>query len=290
KLYDKPADTLTESEKQHVVFLSQLASGLAAGITGDSTTNAVAGAETGKRAVENNFYLKEAMNAANNYVAYADKEAKLNAVINQVTPEIMDKLRKEHSVLMNITDGIYYIGLQSGEVLKFTHEVMIEAAPFVLASGTSAGVNIGLKAAEYALSHPKTTETVVAGSYATYKDIQSGEISFEKGSVSDALLKVGSNYGTAGVKSHLSSSQQLAFETAYTGIIKANEKGSTPEGVAAEVLAKDAGIGVTGIIDSRLNKSGLSPFTKQIFSLIASDYVESKVKNEYESKTIKDDK
>ncbi|PJG84459.1 VENN motif pre-toxin domain-containing protein, partial [Conservatibacter flavescens] len=55
KLYDKPVDTLTESEKQHVVFLSQLASGLAAGITGDSTTNAVAGAETGKRAVENNF-------------------------------------------------------------------------------------------------------------------------------------------------------------------------------------------------------------------------------------------
>ncbi|TCP92065.1 VENN motif-containing pre-toxin protein [Cricetibacter osteomyelitidis] len=59
KFYDKPIDKLTSNEKQNVVFLSQLASGLAAGIVGNSTADTVAGAETGKRAVENNYLFAD---------------------------------------------------------------------------------------------------------------------------------------------------------------------------------------------------------------------------------------
>ncbi|MFW5407391.1 VENN motif pre-toxin domain-containing protein [Pectobacterium brasiliense] len=45
---------MTESEKQTVTTLSLLAGGLAAGTVGDSTTNAVAGAQASQNAVENN--------------------------------------------------------------------------------------------------------------------------------------------------------------------------------------------------------------------------------------------
>ncbi|MFA9499534.1 VENN motif pre-toxin domain-containing protein, partial [Mannheimia sp. E30BD] len=50
----KTTEQLTEAEKQNVVFLSQLAGGLASGLIGDSTQSAAVGADIGKRAVENN--------------------------------------------------------------------------------------------------------------------------------------------------------------------------------------------------------------------------------------------
>ncbi|EQA11768.1 putative adhesin/hemagglutinin/hemolysin domain protein, partial [Glaesserella parasuis D74] len=50
----KSTQDLTEAEKQNVTLLSQLASGLASGLIGDSTQSAAVGADIGKRAVENN--------------------------------------------------------------------------------------------------------------------------------------------------------------------------------------------------------------------------------------------
>ncbi|STO55098.1 FhaB protein [Canicola haemoglobinophilus] len=55
----KTTNDLSESEKQTITALSQLAGGLAGGIIGDSTTSAVSSADIAKRAVENNF-LSEA--------------------------------------------------------------------------------------------------------------------------------------------------------------------------------------------------------------------------------------
>ncbi|SUB34297.1 Possible hemagglutinin (DUF638) [[Pasteurella] mairii] len=56
KLYDKPADKLTEDEKKNVVFLSQVASGLASVfIANDGMASVAMGSEIGKRAVENNL-------------------------------------------------------------------------------------------------------------------------------------------------------------------------------------------------------------------------------------------
>ncbi|WGE82660.1 VENN motif pre-toxin domain-containing protein [Actinobacillus equuli] len=54
---DNP-ESLSDSQKQNVANLSQIAAGLAGGLTGDSTASGVAGAEIGKRAVENNLLSK----------------------------------------------------------------------------------------------------------------------------------------------------------------------------------------------------------------------------------------
>jgi filamentous hemagglutinin len=53
--YGKPVSELSESEKQTVSALATLAAGLAGGLIGDSTADVVAGAQTGKTVVENNF-------------------------------------------------------------------------------------------------------------------------------------------------------------------------------------------------------------------------------------------
>ncbi|HEY4468769.1 MAG TPA: hemagglutinin repeat-containing protein [Klebsiella sp.] len=50
----KKVSDLSESEKQTISMLGTLAAGLAGGVVGDSTSNAVAGAQVGKNAVENN--------------------------------------------------------------------------------------------------------------------------------------------------------------------------------------------------------------------------------------------
>ncbi|QLB42333.1 hemagglutinin repeat-containing protein [Mannheimia pernigra] len=49
------AENLTDSQKQNIANLSQIAAGLASGVTGDSTADFISGAEIGKRAVENNY-------------------------------------------------------------------------------------------------------------------------------------------------------------------------------------------------------------------------------------------
>ncbi|MDY4594375.1 MAG: VENN motif pre-toxin domain-containing protein [[Pasteurella] aerogenes] len=60
KLYDKPADKLTEDEKKNVVFLSQVASGLVSSlVANDGAASTAVGSEIGKRAVENNAVTPE---------------------------------------------------------------------------------------------------------------------------------------------------------------------------------------------------------------------------------------
>ncbi|QIM65955.1 hypothetical protein A4G16_00450 [Mannheimia granulomatis] len=49
------AENLTDSQKQNIANLSQIAAGLAGGVTGDGTADLISGAEIGKRAVENNY-------------------------------------------------------------------------------------------------------------------------------------------------------------------------------------------------------------------------------------------
>ncbi|HHQ4555470.1 TPA: VENN motif pre-toxin domain-containing protein [Aeromonas veronii] len=54
-LYHKDVSELTEGEKDTVSTLATLAAGLAGGLTGDSSANALAGTQTGKTVVENNY-------------------------------------------------------------------------------------------------------------------------------------------------------------------------------------------------------------------------------------------
>ncbi|MDG4952729.1 VENN motif pre-toxin domain-containing protein [Actinobacillus equuli] len=55
---DNP-ESLSDSQKQNVANLSQIAVGLAGGLTGDSTASSVVGAEIGKRTVENNHFADD---------------------------------------------------------------------------------------------------------------------------------------------------------------------------------------------------------------------------------------
>ncbi|MGR1252350.1 two-partner secretion domain-containing protein [Aeromonas veronii] len=59
QLYHKDASQLTEGEKETVSTLATLAAGLAGGLTGDSTAEVLAGAQTGKTVVENNLLSNE---------------------------------------------------------------------------------------------------------------------------------------------------------------------------------------------------------------------------------------
>ncbi|EFB4676135.1 filamentous hemagglutinin, partial [Escherichia coli] len=55
QMYGKPVSELSETEKQTVSTLATVAAGLAGGLVGESGASAVAGAQSGKTTVENNF-------------------------------------------------------------------------------------------------------------------------------------------------------------------------------------------------------------------------------------------
>lgn len=55
---DNPTN-LSDSQKQNVANLSQIAAGLSGGLVGDSTASSIAGAEIGKRAVEDNHFADD---------------------------------------------------------------------------------------------------------------------------------------------------------------------------------------------------------------------------------------
>ncbi|EFA5327402.1 hypothetical protein EYX55_26715 [Escherichia coli] len=55
QIYDKSVSELSETEKQTVSTLATVAAGLAGGLVGDSGASAVAGAQSGKTTVENNY-------------------------------------------------------------------------------------------------------------------------------------------------------------------------------------------------------------------------------------------
>ncbi|KFB96932.1 hemolysin, partial [Trabulsiella guamensis ATCC 49490] len=54
EVYNKPLSELSETEKQTISALATIASGIAGGLAGDSTSSALAGAQSGKTTVDNN--------------------------------------------------------------------------------------------------------------------------------------------------------------------------------------------------------------------------------------------
>ncbi|KFC05622.1 putative heme utilization/adhesion exoprotein, partial [Trabulsiella guamensis ATCC 49490] len=55
EMYNKPLSELSETEKQTISALATIASGIAGGLAGDSSSSALAGAQSGKTTVENNL-------------------------------------------------------------------------------------------------------------------------------------------------------------------------------------------------------------------------------------------
>ncbi len=63
QMYGKPVSELSEAEKQTVSTLATVAAGLAGGLEGDSGASAVAGAQSGKTTVENNYLSSKQIDA-----------------------------------------------------------------------------------------------------------------------------------------------------------------------------------------------------------------------------------
>ncbi|OOF46842.1 hypothetical protein BKK51_01125 [Rodentibacter trehalosifermentans] len=105
-IYDKTPEQLTASEKENISTLSQLAGGLAASLTakangttaqqGGTFLTATAGAETAKRAVENNYLSKEDWNNYSQDIRACDGNKECVSDVNQKYAEL-DK--RQHDAL-----------------------------------------------------------------------------------------------------------------------------------------------------------------------------------------------
>jgi len=105
RAYGKPVSELTANEKENISTLSQLAGGLAAALTakangttaeqGGSFIAASSGAETAKRAVENNYLYNGEVNNLVKELAKAEKEGKDTKPIFEKYAKLSEKNRQE---------------------------------------------------------------------------------------------------------------------------------------------------------------------------------------------------
>ncbi|WP_262779029.1 hemagglutinin repeat-containing protein, partial [Enterobacter quasiroggenkampii] len=79
--FGKQVSELSEEEKQAVSALATLASGLAGGLVGDSSANAVAAAQAGKTTVENNYLSSKDIKTFTEQYARAKTDAEKEALI-----------------------------------------------------------------------------------------------------------------------------------------------------------------------------------------------------------------
>ena len=105
RAYGKPVSELTANEKENISTLSQLAGGLAAALTakangstaeqGGNFLAASSGAETAKRAVENNYLYNGEVNSLVKELAKAEKEGKDTKPIFEKYAKLSEKNRQE---------------------------------------------------------------------------------------------------------------------------------------------------------------------------------------------------
>ncbi|OOF45774.1 hypothetical protein BKK52_12080 [Rodentibacter trehalosifermentans] len=138
-LYDKTPDQLTASEKENISTLSQIAGGLAGALTakangstaqqGGSFITATAGADTAKRAVENNFllnkYSEKKLNAKEKALfdklkAYGVEDVdKYQEAFNKAeTPEERDKIIAQYQATERRGSEIVFGMYKSGELTE----------------------------------------------------------------------------------------------------------------------------------------------------------------------------
>ncbi|WP_256821843.1 VENN motif pre-toxin domain-containing protein, partial [Rodentibacter trehalosifermentans] len=144
-LYDKTPDQLTASEKENISTLSQVAGGLAASLTakangttdqqGGTFISATAGAETAKRAVENNFllnkYSEKKLNAEEKALfdklkAYGVEDVdKYQEAFNKAeTPEERDKIIAQYRAAEHRGSEIVLEMYKSGELTEQEYHLL----------------------------------------------------------------------------------------------------------------------------------------------------------------------
>ncbi|MFA9499550.1 hemagglutinin repeat-containing protein [Mannheimia sp. E30BD] len=90
------AENLTDGQKQNIANLSQIAAGLAGGVTGDSTADFISGAEIGKRAVENNYLLVDYSQLKGLTKTDTEQGQKINEKLEKAGVESIDKYAEQY--------------------------------------------------------------------------------------------------------------------------------------------------------------------------------------------------
>lgn len=91
----KTASQLSEEEKQKISALATLAAGLAGGLAGDNTASALAGAQTGKNAVENNLFAVD-MYALDKKIKEAKAKGEdINPILEEARKKAAEEREKE---------------------------------------------------------------------------------------------------------------------------------------------------------------------------------------------------
>ena len=280
RAYGKPVNELTANEKENISTLSQLAGGLAAALAakangttaeqGGSFLAATSGAGTAKRAVENNFFVQayKSSDYANGLLVNA--KAKEN--IEQIKQDVTKVLREEHPIIAMVGDGVYAVGSATGEVIYVSREILIQAAPMILAPQIAGTLKVG-QAIQLAAKYPKAAETIIAGGVSTGFDVYNGEASYEK---------TLANFALAGIKAGKSTSQQLSIDAIYNGLTLVNDKTKSDEEIKDISIAKIAGSVASISTDYGFRGNGIG---KQVITNIIGNYTENRV-----SETIKENK
>ena len=176
RAYGKPVSELTANEKENISTLSQLAGGLAAALTakangttaeqGGNFLAATSGAETAKRAVENNFALETAVN--NPQVDWT-AEAKAQEKISEAERQAMEAFEKEHPGLI--------------KKLKTTGDI----ASFVADLTPGIGDIKSFAEAEDGLDYALATVGLIPGADIVTKPLKAAKESIQKARVAEKL-------------------------------------------------------------------------------------------------------
>ena len=176
RAYGKPVSELTANEKENISTLSQLAGGLAAALTakangttaelGGNFLAATSGAETAKRAVENNFALETALN--NPQVDWT-AEAKAQEKISEAERQSMVAFEKEHPELV--------------KKLKTTGDI----ASFVADLTPGIGDIKSFAEAEDGLDYVLATVGLIPGADVVTKPLKSAKVSYQKARAAEKL-------------------------------------------------------------------------------------------------------
>ncbi|WP_262821283.1 contact-dependent inhibition toxin CdiA [Enterobacter quasiroggenkampii] len=102
--FGKQVSELSEEEKQAVSALATLASGLAGGLVGDSSANAVAAAQAGKRTVENNYLSSKDIKTFTEQYARAKTDAEKEALIAGLKKLDVEQQKQALSTGISIKD------------------------------------------------------------------------------------------------------------------------------------------------------------------------------------------
>ncbi|PJG81873.1 VENN motif pre-toxin domain-containing protein, partial [Caviibacterium pharyngocola] len=139
--YNKTTEQLSENEKQTVTALSQMASGLAGGLIGDSTANALAGSEIGKRAVENNYLSFDIMANPNQAQELAMK-AEGEVIKNNLKTQAIETVKEDYPLIYKTLEGSYYVLSNTGKAIYVGREITLAAAPLLIAPEITFGTKV----------------------------------------------------------------------------------------------------------------------------------------------------